>query len=110
MDIEITRGDTARFKFARQGEGGIIYDRADKLYFSVKSTYSSNTLVLQKTIDDMTFNEGYYSFVIEPSDTDNLEYKEYVYDIEVITDTYKQTIAKGKFIIDYEVTFVGDEN
>lgn len=110
MDIHITRGDTAKFKFARKNDEGIIYVEAEKIYFSVKMTYSSKELLLQKKKEDMTFEDGYYSFQIEPEDTDDLKYGTYVYDIEVITDTYKQTIAKGFFVIENEVTFKGDED
>lgn len=109
--MEITRGDTSKWKFRRLDmDGEPILERADKCWFSVKTGDMQENTVIQKTIDDMEFNEdGFYSFTIEPEDTNNLQYGNYVYDIEVIQGNYKQTISKGEFIINYEVTFVNNE-
>ena len=109
--MNIIRGDTAKFKFQRlDANGEPILIRAQRIYFTVKLKYTDAAFILQKTIDDMTFdNEGFYHFVIEPSDTDNLMFGDYVYDIEVITDEYKQTISLGKLALMKEVTHVGNE-
>ena len=111
--MRLTRGDTKYFKFARKdAEGNIITERAEKLYFTVKPDFDEDEVVIQKTIDDMTFDEdGWYHFVLEPDDTNYLEFSAYVYDIEVYIPSrdYVQTIAKGYFILDKEVTHKRNE-
>lgn len=109
--LTMTRGDTEIFKFQRLDlNGDPILTEANKCWFSVKNTDNEQQVVLQKTIEDMTFDEeGWYRFTINPQDTNELQYGDYVYDVEVIQDGYKQTISKGQFIIEYEVTFVNNE-
>lgn len=108
--IEIIRGDTCPFSFKRRDKNNdVITEPADKLYFTIKQSYQTDEVLIQKTIDDMSFDDGTYRFVIEPEDTNDMEYGIYVFDIEVITDEYKQTIARGQIRISEEVTFQEDE-
>lgn len=110
--LSMTRGDTAKFKFQRKdSEGNVIETKADKCWFSVKTNDTQQNVVIQKTIEDMDFSEEdfFYRLTIEPNDTNNLQYGDYVYDVEVIQDNYKKTISKGQFIIEYEVTFINNE-
>ena len=109
--LKITRGDTSKFKFRRlDSDGEPIMVVAEQIYFSVKRGYSSTDTVIQKTIEDMTFDvDGYYHFTIDSTDTDGLSFGEYVFDIEVVIEQYKQTISKGPFILDKEVTCVNNE-
>lgn len=109
--ISMTRGDTARWKFQRlDANGNPIKAIADYCWFTVKTNDMKKETILQKTIDNMEFGEDYfYRFTIEPEDTNNLQYGDYVYDLEVIQEDYKQTISKGIFTLEYEVTFVNNE-
>lgn len=108
--LEIIRGDSNKFSFTRKdNEGSTIQQKANKMYFTVKESWTSQDYLLQKTIEDMTFSEGKYEFTIEPEETDNLEYGTYVYDLEVIQDSHKQTISRGKFKITEEATFATNE-
>ena len=109
--MQIIRGDSSKFKFQRLDENGDpILIPASRIYFTVKRKATDSEIILQKTVDDMTFDgEGYYHFVIEPEDTNEMAFGDYVFDIEVITDEYKQTIAIGKFFVSYEVTHAGNE-
>ena len=109
--IKIRRGDTKAFKFQRKSNGEPITEIAENIYFTVKRNSKLNDFIFQKTIDDMNFDENYfYHFTIYPEDTNGLQYGNYEYDIEVkIGDEYVKTIAIGTFIIDKEVTFVGNE-
>lgn len=113
MTLRIIRGDTYQYKFQRKNSDGTpILVEADKIFFTVKKSEEDKDFVLQKTIEDMTFDEeGFYHFTIEPEDTDGLKYGDYVYDIEIIMDRgkYKKTRKRGVFKIDYEVTFVENE-
>lgn len=105
--MKIKRGDTKRYKFPRKVDGKIVKERAEHVYFTVKENKSDNAkAVLQKTIDDMQFDEdGYYHITLLPDDTNDLQIKTYPYDIEVkIGDDYVQTINKEeefKVVRDY---------
>lgn len=109
--MKMIRGDTRGFNFQRvNADGEPITTRPDKLYFTVKKSPQDKVVIFQKTIDNMTFDEdGTWHFVIEPEDTNGLKYMTYVYDIEVITDGVKTTIAKGGLTIEEEVTWAEDE-
>lgn len=111
--LEMTRGDTARFKFTRlDADGQPITTEADELYFSVKSTPSTSSVAFQVKIDEMEFDQatGQYSFVVLPEYTDNLNFKsKYYYDLEVIDQGVKTTISYGEFILKPEVTWAGNE-
>lgn len=105
--MNLIRGDTGRFSFQRKdAEGHAITTIADAVYFTVKKKNTAADYIIQKKLEDMTFdNDGTYHFVIEPEDTDNQKYGEYVFDIEVTQNGDVSTIAYGTFIIDPEVTF-----
>ena len=109
----ITRGDTHSYKFQRlDGEGQPIEEQAPKIYFTVKESNDEEEVVLQKTIDNMEFDdEFFYHFTIWPEDTDNLYYGAYKYDIQVKYPevNYKKTISKGNFIIEDESTWKANE-
>ena len=108
--MEIIRGDTAKFRFRRYGaDGNIIATKADAIYFTIKENGYKQEYVLQKTLDDMEFDEDYYYHItIRPEDTDNLDYGTYMYDVEVIQDGNKTTTI-GEFIIGEEITFASNE-
>lgn len=58
----------------------------------------------------MTFDQdGTYHFTIEPTDTNNLKFGTYVYDIEVKQNGIVSTIAMGDFILLDEVTYAENE-
>lgn len=111
MNIQIIRGDTAKYKFQRVNSEGVITTRPSSLYFTVKETANMESVVFQKTIDDMTQDEdGTWHFTIEPEDTNGKQYGDYVFDIEVIeAESVKTTVAYGVFKIKPEVTWVQNE-
>lgn len=109
--LEMTRGDTLRFKFQRKTENQeVIFEKVDSMYITFKeSTYTKN-FVFQKSLKDNTIiyneNTGYYHVVIEPKDTENLSCnKEYFFDIEITKDNIVKTILKGVLTLTEEVTF-----
>ena len=108
--MEFVRGDTEKYKFQRKDANGeVITTKADSIYFTVKTDGYSDDVLLQKTIDDMTFDSDYYyHFTIEPEDTDEMDYGTYRYDVEVIQDGVKKTTV-GEFILTEEITFTDDE-
>lgn len=116
MNIKITRGDTGKFSFIRKDKNGnVILSQPQAIYFSVKNNAFEKNTIIQKKIDDMEFDSetGKYIFYIDPTDTNNLQYGVYEYDLEVkdIVDEveYIKTIAMGTFEIQKEITFASNE-
>ena len=106
-----TRGDTAGYTFKRvNAEGQTIKTEPDKIYFTVKQSFTTKEHVLQKTTDDMTMdNDGTWHFVIQAGETDVFDFGSYVYDIEVIENNAVSTISKGKFTLTEEATWKVNE-
>lgn len=113
MNIEIIRGDTKSFKFQRRTTNNeVITEKPDKMFFTVKTGYYSKDYLFQKRLDtDIIYKEedNYYYFTINPEDTNELDYDDYVFDIEVITGDTVKTIAKGTLKVESEVTFAENE-
>ena len=109
--IDLIRNDSLTLTFKRiDGSGEVITEEADKIFFTVKQNNITNTVVFQKTKDDMEFVDGTYTFTILPEDTVNLPYGTYKYDLEVVNgEDYKKTISIGDFNILDEVTFASNE-
>ena len=108
--LEMIRGDTLRFKFQRKTEQEeVIKEPVDEMYITFKKSVYSKGFLFQKSLKDktITYDEttGYYRIVIEPKDTENLSYDDYVFDIEITTDNIVKTIIKGVLTLTEEVTF-----
>ena len=109
--IQLTRGDTAKITVSFTDEGGDPYDMSgDVVRFGVKRSPFDRECVLEKTIDSETG-----TFVLTPADTANMEFGDYLYDIEIQhtvegeTDEDEDTvevytpIAAAKFSLTYNV-------
>lgn len=109
--MNLTRGDTGQYKFQRlDSDGTVITSTPDSIYFTVKKSFSSSTVVIQKTISDMTMEEdNYWHFTLNPEDTEELDTGIYVYDIEVTEDGYVATIAKGTLKLLPEATWYSNK-
>lgn len=111
--LSMTRGDSEKIKFCRRNDlGEIILEKADKVYFTVKKNNYISKMVFQKTLNNgIDFDEeGYYHISIKPNDTDDLDFKDYVFDIEVtVGEDYKKTISKGILKIEEEITYKENE-
>lgn len=111
--LDMVRGDTAQFKFIRLDiEGNPILTQADEVYFTVKGSASNTDAELQVRKDDMTFDSttGQYTFVVKPEMTNGLSFKsKHYYDVEVIDNGVKTTIAFGEFILKPEITWAVNE-
>lgn len=111
--IELIRNDSMTLSFKRiDAQGEVITEEADKIFFTVKQNNITETVVFQKTKQDMEFDTetGTYRFTILPEDTVNLPYGTYKYDLEVVNEpNYKRTISIGDFNILDEVTFASNE-
>ena len=106
-NLEQTKGDTAGYNFKRKDTSGqTITTEPDALYFTVKASWNDKRPLIQKKKSDMIMdNDGTWHFTIQASDTDNLPYGNYVYDIEVIDNDAVQTIVKGKYTLTVESTW-----
>ncbi len=101
--LSINRGTYVGYKAQRINmDGTPITVIADGVYFVVKRKWTDKNAVIIKTLEDMTFDEqGYYHFSINPEDTENLPYGNYVWDFTSVhnDNSYRAKPAHGKFII-----------
>lgn len=114
MYIEMPRGDYRPLYFPLKNKDGTVSDlNVDEIYITFKKDTSNSSRVLfQKRLSDgdITKDENGYHFAIMPEDTEDLAYKEYVFDIEIYNETplIKQTTV-GKLKLTGEVTHKKDE-
>ena len=111
LSITMPRGDRRNVKFCvRAGE--TLQTDMTEIYFTVKSTARANNITFQKRLSDgdITLGEdNYYHMSIEPSDTDELDYGAYKFDIEILRgEEIKQTTV-GTLTLTDEVTFASNE-
>ena len=100
MDISFYRGDDHKVRFKFKNFTGTV----EKMFFTVKC--SNRQARLKKNLNDgISFDGEYYCIEFSPADTDNIPYYlDMIYDIEIIVGGEKKTIAKGKFILEEDVT------
>lgn len=110
--MRIIRGDYAKKYFVRKdAQGNVITSIPEKIYFTVKRDEYSKEVLIQKRLNDgITVDENYvYTIEFNASDTDNLQFDEYVYDIEIKNGDKPKTIQIGTLEITSEVTTAKDE-
>lgn len=76
--IYLTRGDTGYIEIdlADEDNDAIELDDSDEVVFTLKESTSNNEAILTKTLD-----EGIVKIL--PEDTEDLDYGNYVYDIQL---------------------------
>ena len=84
--MEFVRGDTfiiSRYFQDKDGNELILNKDTDEINFTVrKSVYSE--VVIEKNINDIEILEdGKYRIILNPKDTEQLDFGEYGYDIEI---------------------------
>lgn len=101
-DISITRGDSAIFEVTITDKDGNAYTptHLDKVTFTVKKDTNSNVIVFQRPVENG-------KVIIEPEDTKNLRYGDYVYDVQLVTagGWVATVIPPHLFTVSGEVTF-----
>jgi hypothetical protein len=98
--IKLTRGDTAVIKLAFLiNKLPYIQKPADKVIFSVKESYDSDTYMIHKEVQNCTLG-------ISHEDTQKLEVGTYVWDVQVTVAETGQvaTVGPGKIKILADVT------
>ena len=86
LQISLPRGDIRNIKF-KVTSGETAYTDFTEIYFTVKRDYNASNFLFQKKLSDGTISldgEGFYNLTLESEDTEGLEYKKYVFDIEVV--------------------------
>ena len=102
--IAITRGDTGIFRLDIQDTQGNNYNyENDTVVFTVKENTKTTETLIKKTISPLS------DVVIEPGDTKDLDYGDYVYDVQLTTTegVVDTVIAPSVFRVLPEVTFDG---
>ena len=115
MRISMPRGDlyTVRFQIY-ENETDITSIDFSQIYMTCKRTNKDRTPLFQKSLTGGTIHkisDGDYTFNIEPEDTNNLQFGEYSFDIELINDSnprIKQTI-NGTLKLSEETTWAVNE-
>ncbi len=121
-DITMCKGDTEKYKLKILDQDGniIILADGDMLYFTVKENFETKDVIFQKKLGDgITYSEddNCYHMELNPNDTENLQYKTYVFDVLLVKRAdskgsslpEKKTLIVGKLIIEYVVTFSENE-
>lgn len=108
MTITMPRGDIRHVSFSVTDLAGDPTDISfDDIYFTVKESFSRNNFLFQKKLSANSIHkEGdEYWLTIRPEDTDDLQFKTYVFDIELVSeaDEIKQTFT-GELELTEEAT------
>ncbi len=114
MDFEFPRGDTFSFVFQLldKNKNVLHLTPGDKLYVTFRKAPNSKTPVLQKTLGNgiTPVDNGYFRVLLNSSDTANLQYGDYGYDIELKTNEgIVKTLTIGTMTLTEEYTHKGDE-
>lgn len=102
--IQLTRGDTARLSVSISNDltnSDYVMREEDTLRLTVKRSVNDTTPLFQKVV------KGSSQFYIEPSDTKDIPFGRYLYDVELTTaneDVYT-VIVPTTFEILKEVTY-----
>ncbi len=81
LDAEMVRGNTGTFSIAPKINGEYVLQEGDHIWFTLRKI-KDNRILIQKDIT--TFNDGVAEIVINPSDTENLEIGNYIYDLVMV--------------------------
>lgn len=100
--INMTRGDTLRVTISMEDEQGQEYTpvEGDVIRFAMKNNYMATDVLIEKEIPHDTMQ-----LELQPSDTKNLAFGSYVYDIEItfadgVVDTF---IPSARLVLSEEV-------
>lgn len=114
LHITMPRGDLRSFKLAvKESASGAITEKTfDDIYFTVKVIYLAEPYKIQKRLSAGTIvkdEEGYYHFTIQPEDTNDLQFGDYDFDIELVKEGAIKQTTIGKLTLSPEVTYESNE-
>lgn len=106
-NIQMIRGDSEAIglEFVNKDGSPYSFEEGDIVYFTVKRTVNTERVAIQKKKKNLEGNK--VDIEIKPSDTSELEFGNYVYDIQYNKEdgTVKTIIPPSEFIINGEVTY-----
>lgn len=104
--MSMVRGDDEEFSLSiKISEQRLELGEGDILKFTVRKTPLSKEKLIYKEVSE--FSEGNALFIIDSKDTQELDFGEYVYDIELTRENgkIKTLVNCSCFIIEEEVTY-----
>ena len=105
--ITMTRGDTLSFGLEFEG----LNRELDTACFTVKEHADDRILFQRKLGQGITTNNGtQYIVRISPENTENIEPKQYHFDLEITVGNDVFTIMKGILDVESDVTFKEDRS
>ena len=121
-NFSINKGNSYNIfvQFVNEKNEILIFEDNSTLYFTLKDNFNNTNYILQKTsLNGITYNEEKegYDIRFNCEDTEDLDYKDYAYDITVVRNTGlasankkdKTTILKGYLKIEEVTTFEVNE-
>lgn len=113
MQIAMPRGDIRNVIFTvYDDQDAIVTQSFDEIFFTVKQHHTDRNAVIQKRLSDGSIQSrgnGEYALQFAPEDTNNLDFRMYEFDIEILKGSMlKQTFA-GELAILPEVTHARNE-
>lgn len=113
FDIEFPRGDTCPISFVLEDNSGkiLLPGTGDELYLTLKKNYGKSDAILQKRFSrgDFIIQDGIISCIFSHSDTAELKYGTYYYDIELISGDCVRTVILGTITLTNEATWLSNE-
>ena len=113
FDFEFPRGDNCPLTFVLTDDERQAIDdmTGTNIYFTVKTSPNETSYLFQKTLNGGTITQdgNQYTIMIAPSDTDNLDYGSYWFDVSLVGTNSKTTIIIGRMTLTNEVTFAVNE-
>lgn len=112
FDFEFPRGDTCPVSFeVTDSKGNELDLSTSEIYFTLKKNYNTQNYILQKKKSNsgITVDGKKGSLVLTHNDTAELNYGNYVYDIQIKSGDYVKTLAMGTITLTNESTWKANE-
>jgi hypothetical protein len=102
-NIRMVRGDTLAFGM----EIPELTIDLSSVYFTCKRNATDEKYIFQKSLEDgvTKIEDGKYKVRVAPEDTQDVEAREYYYDLQIGINTEIYTVIKGRLKIEQDVTF-----
>ena len=105
-NLYMVRGDTFRFTIEIEG----LVQNLTSAYFSCKKNKDDDEYIFQKSLGDgiakVKDNENSkdYEIVVAPEDTEDVDFGNYIYDLQLAVGSDVLTPLLGTLTIDWDVT------
>lgn len=112
MRISMPRGDMREQAFSVKLNQEPFVDEFDEIYFTVKKNFKDKNFLFQKrmtTGEIEPVENGMYQFVILPEDTNDLNFDDYVFDIELVINGRLKRTYVGTLSLTPESTYACNE-